>query len=86
MRLPRASAINSSANIKLSKTQLHKIGQSGRFLGGLVTPLLKTGLPLMKNVLKPLAKSILIPLRLTAAASGTDAAIHKKCLDLVIGH
>ena len=86
MRLPRASANNFSANIKLSKTQLHKIGQSGGFLGGLVTPLLKTGLPLMKNVLKPLAKSILIPLRLTAAASGTDAAIHKKCLDLVIGH
>ena len=34
------------------------------------------GLPLMKNVLTPLAKSVLIPLRLTAAASGTDAAIH----------
>ena len=31
----------------------------------------------MKNVLKPLAKSILIPLRLTAAASATYAAIHK---------
>ena len=46
----------------------------GRFLG----PLLKTGLPLMKNVLKPLAKSVLIPLGLTAAASATDAAIHKK--------
>ena len=32
----------------------------------------------MKNVLKPLAKSVLIPLRLTAGASATDAAIHKK--------
>ena len=32
----------------------------------------------MKNVLKPLAKSALIPLGLTAAASATDAAIHKK--------
>ena len=31
----------------------------------------------MKNVLKPLAKSILIPLGLTAAASETDAAIQK---------
>ena len=41
-------------------------------------PLLKTELPLMKNVIKPLAKIVLIPLRLTAAASGTDAAIHKK--------
>ena len=34
----------------------------------------------MKNVLKPLAKSILIPLELTAAASATDAAIQKKIL------
>ena len=32
----------------------------------------------MKTVLKSLAKSVLIPLGLTAAASGTDAAIHKK--------
>ena len=68
----------SSANIKLSKTQLHKIGQSGGFLGRLLGPLLKTGLPLIGNVLKPLAKSVLIPLGLTAAASATDAAIHKK--------
>ena len=68
----------SSANTKLSKTQLHKIGQSGGFLGRLLGPLLKTGLPLIGNVLKPLAKSVLIPLGLTAAASATDAAIHKK--------
>ena len=34
----------------------------------------------MKNVLKPLAKSVLIPLGLTAAASATDAAIHKKII------
>ena len=47
--------------------------QSGRFLGRLLGPLLKTGLPLMKNVIKPLAKSVLIPLRLTAAASAADA-------------
>ena len=39
-----------SANIKLSKTQLHKIGQSGGFLGRILEPLLKTGLPLTKNV------------------------------------
>ena len=32
----------------------------------------------MKNVLKQLAKSVLIPLELTAGASTTDAAIHKK--------
>ena len=37
----------------------------------------------MKNVLKQLAKSVLIPLRLTAA-SWTDAAVHKKILDLVL--
>ena len=68
---------------KLSKTQLHKIGQSGRFLGRRLGPLLKIGLSLMKNTLKQLAKSVLISLELTAAASATDAAIHKKCLDLV---
>ena len=50
--------------------------QSGRFLG----PLLKTGLPLMKNVIKPLAKSVLIPLGLTATASAVDVGIHKKNL------
>ena len=38
----------------------------------------------MKNVLKQLAKSFLIPLRLTAASSGTDAAVHKKILVLVL--
>ena len=43
---------DSSADIKLSKTQLHKIGKSGGFLGRLLRPLLKTGLPLMKNILK----------------------------------
>ena len=40
--------------------------------------LLKPGLPLMKNILKPLAKSVLIPLGLTAVALATDAAIYKK--------
>ena len=79
-KLRKAFANNSSANIKLSKTQLHKIGQSGGFLGRLLGPLLKTGLPLMKNVLKPLAKSVLIPLRLTAADSATDEAIYKEIL------
>ena len=54
--------------------------QSGGFLGRLLGPLLKTGLPLIKNVIKPLAKSILIPLGLTVAASATDAGIHKKTL------
>ena len=51
---------NSSANIKLSKTQLHKIGQSGQFSSRLFVLLLKAGLPLMKKVLKPLARSVSI--------------------------
>ena len=71
-------ANDSSANIKLSKTQLHKIGQLGGSLGRLLGPLLKTGLSLIGNMLKPLAKSVLISLGLAAAASATDAAIHKK--------
>ena len=77
-RLREVITNGSSANIKLSKTQLHKIGQSGGFLGRIFRPLLKTGLPLMKNVLKPLAKSVLIPLGLRAAAAATDAGINKK--------
>ena len=54
--------------------------QSGGSLSRLLGPLLKTGLPLVKNVIKPLAKSVLIPLGLTAAASAADAGIHKKIL------
>ena len=42
--------------------------QSGGFLGRLFGSLIKTGLPLIQNVIKPLAKSVLIPLGLTAAA------------------
>ena len=78
LRLHKVFANNFSANMKLSKTNLSKIGQSGGFLVRLLGPLLKTCLPVMEDVLKPLAKSILIPLRLTAAASATDAAIQKK--------
>ena len=54
--------------------------QSGESLGRLLGPLLNTGLLLMKNVTKPLGKSVLIPLGLTAAASAADAGIHKKIL------
>ena len=64
----------------LSKTQLSKMIQSGGFLGRLLGPLLRTGLPLMKIVIKPLAKNILVPLGLTAAASAADAGMHKKIL------
>ena len=73
-------ANNSSADINFSKTQLSKMIQSGGFLGKLLGPLLKTGLPLIKNILPPLAKSVLIPLGLTAAASAADVGIHKKVL------
>ena len=78
LRKPFANYI--STNIKLSKTQICKMMQSEGFIGRLLGPLLKTGLPLIKNVITPLAKSVLIPLRLTAAASATDAGIHKKIL------
>ena len=76
----KAFANHSSTDIKLSKTQLSKVIQSGGFLGKLLGPLLKTGLPLMKRVIKPLTKSVLIPLGLTAAALVADAGIHKKIL------
>ena len=52
---------NRSTDINFSKAQIHKIIQSDGFLGKLLGPLLKTGLPLIKNVIKPLAKSVLIP-------------------------
>ena len=78
--LRKAFANNSSTDIKLSKTQLSKMIQSGGFLGRLLGPLLKTRLPLIKNVIKPLAKSVLVPLELAAAASAADAGIHKKIL------
>ena len=64
-------------NMKFWKVKLSKIVQLGGVLARLLA-LLKTGLPLIGNALKPLAKSLLIPLGLTAAASSTDASIHKK--------
>ena len=61
---------------------MDKIGQSGGFLDRLLEPLLKTGLRLIGNVIKPLAKSVLISLGLTPAAATTDEAIQIKCLNL----
>ena len=58
---------NMSTDLKLSRAQINKIIQSG-------------GLPLIKNVIKPLTKSVLTPLGLTATASAADAGIHKKIL------
>ena len=62
-RLKKAFTKNLSANTKLSKTPLHKIEQSEGFLGILLGPLLKTGLCLVKNLLKTLAKNLLISSR-----------------------
>ena len=76
----KAFANNLSVDIKLSKTQISKMIQSGGSLGRRLGPLLKTGLPLIKNVIKPLAKRVLFPLGLTAAASTVDAGIHKNIL------
>ena len=55
-KLRNAFENNMSNDIKLSETQISKIIQSRGFLGRLLGPLLKTGLPLIKNVIKPLAK------------------------------
>ena len=76
-RFHKAFSNNSSANIKLSKTQLSKIVQSGGSLGKLLSPLMRVGLPLMKNGFTPIGRTVLIQLGLTAAAA-TDAAIQKK--------
>ena len=78
--LRKAFANHTSADIKLSKTQLSKIIQSGGFLGTLLGPLLRNGQPLMKSAIKPLTKIVLVPLGLTAAASAADAGIHKQNL------
>ena len=78
--LRKAFANYLSAHIKLSKTQLSKMIQSEGFLGRILGPLLKTGLPSIKNVIKPLDKNVLIPLGLTAAASAAIAGIYKKIL------
>ena len=79
-KLRNAFNNNTSTDLKLSRAQISKIIQSGGFLSRLLGPLLKTGLRLIKTVIKPLAKSALIPLGLTAVASAADPGIHKKIL------
>ena len=73
----KAFANNSSVDIKFSKTHLSKMIKSGGFSSKLLGRLLKTGLPLIKNVITPLAKSVLIPLVLTAAACIIQEYIRK---------
>ena len=70
----KAFAKNTSTDIKLSKTQLSKMIQSGGFLGNLLG---KLAGPLMK-VAMTLAKNVLAPLGLSAAMSGIDGSIKKK--------
>ena len=76
--LCKAFAYKSSTDIKLSKTQTSKMIQSVGFLGEFLGPLLKPGLPLTKNVIEQLTKSVLIPLGLTAVGSAAEAGIDKK--------
>ena len=73
-KLRNAFNNNMSTDIKLSKAQISKIIQSGGFLGSLLS---KLAGPLMKAAI-PLAKNVLAPLRITAAASAIDAGIQKK--------
>ena len=63
-----------STDLKLSRAQISKIIQSGGFLGSLLS---KLAGPLMKIAI-PLAKNILAPLGITAAALTIDAGIQKK--------
>ena len=72
-KLRNAIENNMSTDIKLSKAQISNIIQSGEFLGKILGPLLKTGLPLLKSVIKPLGL-----LGLTAASSSIDTGVQKK--------
>ena len=73
-KLRNAFNNNVSTDLKLSKTQIFKIIQSGGFLGSLLS---KLSDPLMKVAI-PLAENVLAPLRITAAASAIDVGIQTK--------
>ena len=73
-KLRNAFNDNMSTDIKLSKAQISKIIQSGGFLGTLLS---KLALPLMTFAVS-LAKNILVPLGIIAAASAIGAGIQKK--------
>ena len=75
-KLRNAFNNNISTDFKLSKAQISKVIQSGGFLGSLLS---KLAGPLTKVAI-PLAKNILAPLGITAAASAIDAGIKKKCM------
>ena len=73
-KLRNAFNNNMHTDIKLSKAQISKIIQSGGFLGLILS---KLAGPLMK-VAVPLAKNVLAPLGITAAASEIDARTQNK--------
>ena len=81
-KLRNAFNNNMSTDLKLSKAQISKIIQSGGFLGSLLS---KLAGPLMKVAI-PLAKNVLAPLGITAAASAIDAGIQKKYMALEQQH
>ena len=71
-KLRNAIENNLQSDKKLSKAQISKIIQSGGFLGKILGPFLKTGLPLLKSAIKPLGL-----LGLTAASSAIDVGDQK---------
>ena len=71
---------NRSTDLKLSKAQVSKIIQSGGFLASLLSKLAG----LLMKIAVPLAKNVLAPLGITAAASAIDAGIQKKYMVLEI--
>ena len=74
LRFRKAFGNGSPANVKLSKTHLHKIGQSGGSLGRLLGPLRKSGLPLMKNVIKPLVLMVFISIGINSSRSSNECS------------
>ena len=64
----KAFANHLSTDIKFSKAQLSKMIQSGGFLGKLLGPLLRTGLPLIKSVIKPLVKKRFSTIRINSSS------------------
>ena len=79
-RLCKAFTNGSSANIKLSKTQMHKIGQSWAFFSRILEPFLKTGLPLKKCTE---AIKVFNTIRINSSSISNSAAIKRKYLDLI---
>ena len=79
-KLRNAFNSNMNTDIKLSKAQITKIIKSGGYLGSLLS---KLAGPLMKVAI-PLAKNVLAPLGITAAASAIDAGIQKTPKNMVL--